>query len=250
VLSGSALFAAIGVDFGDDIPTRRSHLIMTTAALPTRDDALRRGRLLNVVSLLYNGAEAAIAMVAGVASGSIALVGFGVDSLLELGASLAATWRLTADTNPQTRERVEFFALRLTGASFLGLAVYVAWESVDALRIAERPTVSRVGLVLALFSALAMPPLSRAKRRVAEELGSGALAAEAQQTMLCSYLSWILLLGLATNALFGWWWADPLAALVMVPIIAREGWEAIRGKSSCACHVHLPAGDASHVHRH
>ena len=97
---------------------------------------------------------------------------------------------------------------------------------------------SGTGLVLALFSALIMPPLARAKRRVAETLGSGALAAEAQQTMLCSYLSWILLLGLAMNALFGWWWADPLAALAMVPIIGREGWEALRGRSSCACHVH------------
>jgi divalent metal cation (Fe/Co/Zn/Cd) transporter len=208
---------------------------MSTAVLPTRNDMLRRGRVLNAISLLYNGAEAIIAVIAGTASGSIALVGFGVDSLLELGASLAATWRLTVDTDPRSRERAEFVALRITGASFLGLSAYVAWESVDALRSAERPSESTVGLVLALFSALIMPSLSRAKRRVAEALGSGALAAEAQQTMLCSYLSWILLIGLAANAMFGWWWADPVAALLMVPIIAREGWDAIRGKSSCAC---------------
>ena len=209
---------------------------MTTSALDPRADALRRGRILNVVSLLYNAAEAIIAMTAGLAAGSIALVGFGVDSLLELGASLTATWRLTADSDPRSRERAEFIALRLTGASFLGLACYVGYESVQALRHHEIPGESTIGLALALFSALIMPPLARAKRRVAETLGSGALAAEAQQTMLCSYLSWILLLGLALNAIFGWWWADPLAALAMVPIIGREGWEALRGRSSCACH--------------
>ncbi len=212
---------------------------MTSSALDLRAAALRRGRLLNVVSLLYNAAEAVIAMTAGLAAGSIALVGFGVDSLLELGASLTATWRLTADSDPRTRERAEFIALRVTGASFVGLAIYVGYESVQALRHHEVPGESTIGLVLALFSALIMPPLARAKRRVAETLGSGALAAEAQQTMLCSYLSWILLLGLALNALLGWWWADPLAALAMVPIIGREGWEALRGRSSCACHPHV-----------
>jgi divalent metal cation (Fe/Co/Zn/Cd) transporter len=211
---------------------------VTTSIVADRSDALRRGRILNAISLAYNAAEAAIAVSAGLASGSIALVGFGVDSLLELGASLSATWRLTADANPRSRERVEWIALRLTGASFLGLAVYVLVESVQSLRRHDEPSTSVVGLSLALFSALVMPPLSRAKRRVAEALGSGALAAEAQQTMLCSYLSWILLLGLTLNAAFGWWWADPVAALVMVPIIAREGWEAIRGRSSCACHTH------------
>lgn len=217
---------------------------MTSPALDIRAAAVKRGRLLNVVSLLYNAAEAVIAMTAGLAAGSIALVGFGVDSMLELGASLTATWRLTADHDPKSRDRAEFIALRLTGASFVGLAIYVAFESVQALRHHEVPGESTIGLTLALFSALIMPPLSRAKRRVAEELGSGALAAEAQQTMLCSYLSWILLLGLAANALFGWWWADPLAALGMVPIIGREGWEALRGRSSCACHTSV------HDHTH
>ncbi len=211
---------------------------MTSPAVDLRAATLRRGRVLNVISLAYNAVESVIAMSAGFASGSIALVGFGVDSLLELGASLTATWRLTADSDPASRERVEFIALRLTGASFVGLALYVAVESVQSLRQQEIPGESTIGLVLALFSAVIMPPLSRAKRRVAEELGSGALAAEAKQTMLCSYLSWILLLGLATNALFGWWWADPLAALAMVPIIGKEGWEALRGRSSCACHTH------------
>ena len=214
--------------------------------LTPRAAALRRGRILNVVSLAYNAAEAVLAITAGMAAGSIALFGFGVDSTLELGASLSATWRLTADSNPRSRERAEFVALRLTGASFLGLAAYVCWEAASALRHHEEPTVSGVGLALALFSAVIMPPLARAKRKVAEELGSGALAAEAQQTMLCSYLSWILLLGLVLNATLGWWWADPLAALLMVPIIAKEGWEAIRGRSSCACHTHLPGEAHSH----
>ncbi|MDZ7631286.1 MAG: cation transporter [Gemmatimonadaceae bacterium] len=211
---------------------------MTSPAVDLRAASLRRGRILNLISLAYNAVEAVIAMSAGAAAGSIALVGFGVDSLLELGASLAATWRLTADRNPVSRERVEFIALRLTGASFVGLALYVGVESIQSLRHHEIPGESTIGLVLALFSAVIMPPLSRAKRRVAEDLGSGALAAEAQQTMLCSYLSWILLIGLAANALLGWWWADPVAALAMVPIIGKEGWEALRGRSSCACHVH------------
>ncbi len=216
---------------------------MTTPALhahttPARADVLRRGRRLNAVSLAYNLAESGTALVAGMASGSIALVGFGVDSALELLASLSATWRLSADGHAARRERAEFIAHRLTGASFLGLAGYVGYEAVEALIAQEQPSASGIGVVLALFSALIMPPLSRAKRRVAESLGSGALAAEAQQSMLCSYLSWILLAGLAANALFGWWWADPVAALAMVPIITKEGWEAVRGKSSCACHSH------------
>lgn len=212
---------------------------LLTAPRPgTRADVLRRGRQLNAISLAYNLLEAGTATVAGMASGSIALVGFGVDSALELLASLSATWRLSADGHAVHRERAEFIAHRLTGASFLGLAGYVGVEAVRALRAHEQPTASGIGLLLALFSALIMPPLARAKRQVAESLGSGALAAEAQQSMLCSYLSWILLTGLAANALFGWWWADPVAALVMVPIIAKEGWAAVRGQTSCACHTH------------
>ena len=212
--------------------------VLTAPGLDTRAHVLRRGRRLNAISLVYNLVEAWTAMAVGMASGSIALVGFGVDSGLELLTSLSATWRLSADGHVVHRERAEFVAHRLTGASFLGLAVYVGVEAVRALIAREQPSASGVGLVLALFSALIMPPLARAKRRVAELLGSGALAAEAQQTMLCSYLSWILLTGLAANALFGWWWADPVAALGMVPIIAREGWQAVRGRSSCACHPH------------
>jgi divalent metal cation (Fe/Co/Zn/Cd) transporter len=216
---------------------------MTTPALTappirSRDAVLQQGRLLNAVSLAYNLVEAGVATAAGMASGSIALVGFGVDASLELLASLSATWRLSADGHDQRRERAEYVAHRLTGVSFLGLSAFVTYESIGALLSREHPSASGVGLVLAIFSALIMPPLSRAKRRVAEALGSGALAAEAQQTMLCSYLSWILLAGLAANALFGWWWADPIAALGMVPIIAKEGWDAVRGKSTCACHAH------------
>jgi divalent metal cation (Fe/Co/Zn/Cd) transporter len=210
---------------------------VTAPALPTRAAALRRGRALNAISLAYNAAESIVALLAGMASGSIALMGFGVDSAVELAASLSATWRLTVDSNPRSRERAEFIALRITGASFLGLAAYVAYEAVETLLARRAPSASTVGLALAGLSALLMPVLSRAKRHVAEALGSGALAAEATQTMLCGYLSWVLLIGLLANALLGWWWADPVAALVMVPIIAKEGWEAIRGKSSCACHT-------------
>jgi divalent metal cation (Fe/Co/Zn/Cd) transporter len=216
---------------------------MTTPALtvpPVRSRAaiVRQGRVLNGISLAYNFVEAGMAIMAGMASGSIALVGFGVDASLELLASLSATWRLSVDGSETHRVRAEFVAHRLTGISFLGLSAFVTYESIGALLTREAPSASGIGLVLAILSALIMPPLARAKRRVAEELGSGALAAEAQQTMLCSYLSWILLTGLAANAIFGWWWADPVAALCMVPIIAKEGWEAVRGRSSCACHAH------------
>jgi divalent metal cation (Fe/Co/Zn/Cd) transporter len=203
-----------------------------------RQTLLRQGRALNAVSLSYNGAEAFVALGAGLAAGSISLVGFGIDSTIELAASLTATWRLTADTNPRSRERAEFIGLRIIGALFLMLAVYVAYESIEALVLRTQPAVSPIGIALAAVSAALMPWLARAKRRVAEGLGSGERAAEAQQTLLCSYLSWILLGGLLLNALFGWWWADPLAALAMVPIILREGWDGVRGKSSCACHTH------------
>lgn len=203
--------------------------------LADRDAVLRRGRLLNRLSLAYNGAEAVIAVGAGLAAGSIALVGFGVDSAIEVTATLAATWRLAADGDAARRERVERIALRLVGWCFLALAAFVAYESVEALVARERPSTSVPGLVLALVSVTVMPFLARAKKDVARRLDSGALAAEAQQTALCSWLSAILLAGLGLNATLGWWWADPVAALVMVPIIAREGWDGVRGVSDCGC---------------
>lgn len=192
-----------------------------------------RGIRLNDVSLAYNALEALVAVVAGVMAGSVALVGFGFDSVIEVTAAIAARWRLRSDVGAASRARSEYLTIRIIGYSFLALATYVAYESVSALMQRRRPEESAVGIALALVSVVVMPLLSRAKRRVANGLGSGALAADAQQTALCAYLSAILLGGLVLNAALGWWWADPVAALVMVPIIAHEGFEGVRGRSDC-----------------
>jgi divalent metal cation (Fe/Co/Zn/Cd) transporter len=199
----------------------------------TRESIVRRGLWLNVATIAYNSVEAVVSLVAGVLAGSVALVGFGVDSVIEVTASGAAHWRLRADVDPARRERVERVTLRVIGATFVALALYVAQDAVSALARREHPNESPVGIAVAALSLIVMPLLARAKRRVALAVGSGALAADAQQTSLCAYLSAILLGGLALNAALGWWWADPVAALAMVPIIAKEGVEGLRGESAC-----------------
>lgn len=198
-----------------------------------RETAVRRGQWLSWVTLGYNSIEGIIALSAGVVAGSIALVGFGFDSLIEVSASVAALWRLSADVNPVTRERAERVTLRLVGLLFIALGIYVTWDAAKALLNREVPDESAIGIVLAAASLVVMPLLARAKRKVATALGSRALRSEAQQTQLCTYLSGILLAGLALNAMLGWWWADPVAALIMVPIIGKEGVEALRGHDAC-----------------
>jgi len=194
---------------------------------------VRRGLWLNVATIAYNSLEAVISLVAGVLAGSVALIGFGVDSIIEVTASGAAHWRLRADLDPARRERVERVTLRVIGVTFLALAAYVAYDAVTALVRRERPDESGIGIAIASLSLIVMPLLARAKRHVALAMGSGALAADARQTSLCAYLSAILLGGLALNALLGWWWSDPVAALAMVPIIAKEGVEGLRGEAAC-----------------
>jgi divalent metal cation (Fe/Co/Zn/Cd) transporter len=194
---------------------------------------VRRGLQLSYATLTYNCLEGIIAILVGLAAGSIALVGFGADSLIEVTASLTAIWRLRSDSDPVLRERSERISLRIVGILFLALAAYVTADAIQSLITRQAPDASLVGLVLAAASLVVMPLLANAKRRVAVAMGSGALAAESQQTMLCTYLSAILLGGLILNAALGWWWADPVAALVMVPIIVREGIEAIRGRTAC-----------------
>jgi divalent metal cation (Fe/Co/Zn/Cd) transporter len=194
---------------------------------------VRRGLQLSYATLAYNSLEGVIAIVAGVAAGSIALVGFGADSLIEVTASLTAIWRLRSDSDPGRRERSERISLRIIGILFLALSAYVAADATKSLIARQEPDPSPVGLVLAAASLVVMPLLANAKRRVAVAMGSGALAAESRQTMLCTYLSAILLGGLILNAALGWWWADPVAALIMVPIIAREGIEGVRGRVAC-----------------
>ena len=200
-----------------------------------RTALVRRGLWLNYVGIGYNSLEGILAIGAGVLAGSVALVGFGADSIIEVSASIAAQWRLRADFDTERRERVERITLRIIGVSFLALAGYVAYDSGMSLWRREAPAESRIGIGLAILSLIVMPLLVRAKRKIAVGLGSRSLHADANQTMLCTYLSAILLGGLLLNALLGWWWADPVAALIMVPIIAKEGIEGVRAEDHC-CH--------------
>lgn len=199
-----------------------------------RPALVRRSRRLNYATLAYNSLEGVLALGAGTLAGSIALVGFGVDSLIELTASVTALWRLSADMDLARRERAEYRSLRIIGLCFLALALYVAVDAVRTLLSGAAPERSWIGVVLAAVSLLVMPLLARAKRSVALQLQSGALVAEAQQTLICTYLSAILLAGLLLNAVADWWWADPIAALAMVPLIGWEGIEGLRGHSVCA----------------
>jgi divalent metal cation (Fe/Co/Zn/Cd) transporter len=199
-----------------------------------RVEAVRRGRRLEYFTIAWNSAEAVIALLAGWLAGSIALVGFGLDSLIEVTSGAALLWRLGHEMSSERRERVERTSLRIVGWCFLALALYVAYESVESLWRSEVPERSVPGIFLAIASLVAMPILSRAKRRVAAAINSAAMRADARQTDFCLYLSAILLGGLVLNAWLGWWWADPVAGLAMVPLIAKEGVDALRGKA-CGC---------------
>jgi divalent metal cation (Fe/Co/Zn/Cd) transporter len=195
---------------------------------------VRRGVRLEWFTIIYNSLEGLIALAAGFLSGSIALVGFGFDSAIEVTSGAALLWRLRGDASERTRERHEAVALRIVGVCFLVLALYVSYDALQSLVSHEAPRRSLPGIVLAVASLMVMPLLALAKRRVAGQIASAALTADARQTQLCTYLSGILLLGLVLNASLGWWWADPVAALAMVPIIANEGWAAVRGRTCCA----------------
>lgn len=203
-----------------------------------RREQVRRGRWLEYLTIVWNSLEAVIAIGAGVIAGSIALVGFGFDSVIEVTSGIALLWRLHMDA-PERRERAEQISLKIVGVSFLALAAYVAFDAVKSLITREPPAASYVGIALAALSLAVMPLLARAKRSVAARINSRAMQADSRQTDICAYLSAILLGGLILNALFGWWWADPVAALVMIPIIGKEGVEALRGETCCnegACH--------------
>jgi divalent metal cation (Fe/Co/Zn/Cd) transporter len=198
-----------------------------------RASLVKRGRRLEYFTIVYNSLEGLIALVAGLLAGSIALVGFGFDSLIEVTSGTALLWRLHMDADESRRERIEAVTQRIVGACFLLLAAYVCYDSIKALIWREHPRESIPGIVLAIASVIVMPLLVRAKRKVARGIKSGALMADSKQTELCTYLSAILLAGLLLNALVGWWWADPVAALVMVPIIVKEGIEGLRGETCC-----------------
>jgi divalent metal cation (Fe/Co/Zn/Cd) transporter len=202
-------------------------------AVGDRAALIKRGRRLEYFTIGYNSLEGLVAIVSGLIAGSIALVGFGFDSLIEVTSGVALLWRLNSDIDEAKREQVEAIALRIVGSLFIALAVYVSYESIKSLWSRESPKESVPGIVLAITSLIVMPLLVRAKRKVARGISSRAMAADSKQTELCTYLSAILLGGLLLNALLGWWWADPVAGLVMVPIIAKEGIEALRGETCC-----------------
>ncbi|HEY6944306.1 MAG TPA: cation transporter [Candidatus Acidoferrum sp.] len=198
-----------------------------------RDAVVQRGRRLEYFTIGWNCLEGIVAVVAGAFAGSISLVGFGVDSFIEVTSGAALLWRLSLDAQAHRRERIEKLTLRIVGVCFLALAAYVGYEALSALGGRRAPEHSIPGIILACVSLIAMPLLSRAKRRAATSLKSAALRADAKQTAFCTYLSAILLGGLLLNATLNWWWADPAAALVMVPIITKEGVDGVRGDTCC-----------------
>jgi divalent metal cation (Fe/Co/Zn/Cd) transporter len=203
------------------------------APVPDHERLVRRARLLAWFGLGWHVAEAAIAVAAGVVAGSVALVGFGADSLIEAAAGVVVLWLMTGGR--ASSHRAERRAQQLIAASFLLLAAYVGVEALRDLLGGHHPEPSWVGIGLAVVTLAVMPPLASAKRRVADRLGSSATASESRQTMLCAYLSAGLLVGLLANAALGWWWADPLVALCIGAVALREAREAWRGEMCDCC---------------
>lgn len=202
------------------------------ASSERRDALARRVRFLVAGTISYNVIEAGVALTAGIAASSTALVGFGLDSGIEVSSAVAVAWQFSA-RDSELREARERAALRVIAGSFFVLAAYVSVESVRSLATGGRAEHSSVGLVLAALSLLVMPVLSAAQRRAGRELGSASAVADSKQTLLCAYLSAVLLVGLGVNGLFGWTWADPLAALVIAGIAVKEGRQAWRGDPCC-----------------
>jgi len=206
---------------------------------------VRRARLLAWLGVGWHAVEAAVALVAGALAGSVALVGFGADSVVEALAGFIVLWRFAGAR--ASSEEAERRAQRLIGASFFLIAAYVGVQAIRDLAGREAPAASWAGIALAAVTAATMPPLARAKAYVGDRLGSAATKGEGRQNMLCAYLSLALLLGLGANALLGWWWADPLTALAIAGVAIKEGREAWRGDACCAADAGL-FGHAGHEH--
>ena len=207
-----------------------------TVSTPDRPQAVRRARQLNRFSISWNIAEAVIALGAGIAAGSVSLVAFGLDSVIEVSASVILAWRLAQERHGGCTQEADRRATRAIALSFAALAVYVTVEAVRDLADGEHPEASIVGIVLAALSLVVMPALAQAKAKLAPVLGSRAQQSEANQTRLCALLSAVLLVGLAANAAFGWWWADPLAALgiaTLALVEARRTWHAESLEDTC-----------------
>jgi divalent metal cation (Fe/Co/Zn/Cd) transporter len=204
---------------------------MLNPPVPTRRTLLqRRIRLLVAATITYNVIEAAVAITAGSVASSTALIGFGLDSIVEVASAAAVAWQFSRPDH----ERREKIALRVIALSFYALAAYVTVNSIRALLGDAEAEHSTPGLVLAVLSLAVMPVLSAAQRRAGRELGSASAVADSKQTLLCTYLSGVLLIGLALNTLFGWSWADPIAALVIAALAVKEGRQAWRGDLCCA----------------
>jgi divalent metal cation (Fe/Co/Zn/Cd) transporter len=215
-------------------PGRRADVLAGTP--PSERDWTQVAFWLVLVTLAYNVLEAGIALASGVAARSVVLVGFGLDSVIECAAAGVLLWRLRLEwrgVEAEALEAAERRVRRFVGASFLALAAYVVAQAAWTLLAGEVPSESWLGIALAVASLVVMPLVAWGKLRAAREIGSAALRAEAKETLACSYLSFTLLLGLGANALFGFGWADPIAALAMVPWLIREGLEGIRGET---CH--------------
>ncbi len=201
--------------------------------IAARESEVRRGTRLQYFTIGYNSLEGLISIVAGLFAGSVSLIGFGFDSLIEVTSGAAVLWRLHHDRDPVRREQAERMTLRAVGWCFVALAVYILYDSASTLARHEPPERSIPGIIIAVLSLVVMPLLASAKRRVAARIGSAAMRADSRQTDFCAYLSAILLCGLGLNAMCGWWWADPAAALAMVPIIAKEGLQSLKGEQCC-----------------
>jgi len=218
---------------------------------PDRRALVARAKRLEYVTLIWNSLEGIAAVVAGALAGSIALAGFGIDSFIEVTSGAAVLWRMSVDADRLGREKSERRSLKIAGICFVALAVYLTYESMGSLISRRAPKNSLVGIVVASLSLLLMPLLSRAKRKVAAELGSETMRADAKQTDFCFYLAAILLVGLLLNRRFGFWWADAAAAMAMVPIIASEAGKALRGeKCSDGCAVITRGDNQNRVVRH
>ena len=206
---------------------------MRATCTANREVYVRRGERLEYFTIGYNTLEGVTSIVAGLIARSVSLVGFGLDSLIEVTSGAALLWRLHHDLDLSRREQVERAALRTVGACFIALALYILYESGSMLIRHVPPKRSIFGIVIAAISVIVMPLLARAKRRVARQIGSGAMHADSKQADFCSYLSATLLGGLLLNAMLGWWWMDPAAGLVMVPIIGKEGINGLRAETCC-----------------
>jgi divalent metal cation (Fe/Co/Zn/Cd) transporter len=195
-----------------------------------RTEQLRRGRRLEIFTVVWNAVEAVVAVTAGLVTGSIALVGFGFDSVIEVTAGAFVLRRIHSEIRGAREEEVRSqgrVATKVVGITFLILGAYIAYRAGGALWRHEPPDESTVGLVLAAASLVVMPFLAWRKLKVGRELESPALVADSKETFVCSHMSLALLLGLGLHAWLGWWWADPVAALAMLPVILHEGWEAV-----------------------